>query len=150
MTTATDHSLTIRRQINAPQQTVFDAWTKPEHLKNWWRANPAWSTEIAELDLQVGGKYRLGMRDPEQDGPFVCGGEFVEMSPPDKIVYTWSWETPGMDAGESLVTVEFHDRGDATELVLTHERFANAELAAKHNEGWNACISNLVAALESE
>lgn len=79
----TSNSMTIRKTINAPRQKVFDAWTQPDQLKNWWRANPEWSTEIAEVDLRVGGKYRLGMRDPEQDGPFVCGGEFVEISPPE-------------------------------------------------------------------
>ena len=90
-----ENALTIRRTIHAPRQKVFDAWTQPEQLMNWWRANPKWHTEIAEVDLQVGGKYRLGMRDPQQDGPFVCYGEFVEIAPPAKIAYTWSWEPPG-------------------------------------------------------
>lgn len=145
----TDNSMTIRRTINASRQRVFSAWTQPEHLKNWWRANPAWSTEIAEIDLKVGGKYRLGMRDPEQEGPFVCYGEFVEITPPEKLVYTWSWEA-GMDVGETLVTVEFHEKGDVTEILLTHERFPDQEAAAKHNEGWEACINNLDVLFASE
>ena len=138
----TQDSMTIRRTIGASRQRVFEAWTEPAHLKNWWRANPKWSTEIAEVDLKVGGKYRLGMRDPEQDGPFVCFGEFVEIDPPEKLVYTWSWEAPGMEVGETLVTVEFIEKGDATELVLKHERFPDAEAAAKHNEGWSGCLNN--------
>ena len=145
----TANSLTIRRTINASRQCVFDAWTQPEHLKNWWRANPTWHTEIAEVDLQVGGKYRLGMRDPEQEGPFVCFGQFVEITPPEKLVYTWSWETPGMDVGETLVTIEFVEKGESTELVLTHERFPNAEAAGKHTEGWTGCINQFVALIES-
>jgi uncharacterized protein YndB with AHSA1/START domain len=147
--TSAENSLTIRRTINALRQKVFDAWTQTDHLKNWWRANPKWSTEIAEVDLRVGGKYRLGMRDPEQDGPFVCCGEFVEVNSPEKVAYTWSWESPGMDVGETLVTVEFIENGEATDLVLTHERFPNSEAATKHNQGWTACIEALVALVES-
>lgn len=144
----TQNSLTIRRTINASRQKVFDAWTQPEHLTNWWRANPNWSTEIAEVDLRVGGKYRLGMRDPEQTGPFVCRGEFVEVHSPEKLIYTWAWEPPGMDVGETLVTVEFIEKGNLTELVLTHERFPNADAASKHNEGWSGCLNNFVELVE--
>lgn len=146
---APENSLTIRRTIRASRQRVFDAWTQPEHLKQWWRANPKWYTEIADVDLRVGGKYRLGMRDPDQDGPFVCHGEFVEVTPPDKLVYTWSWEPPGMDVGKTLVTVEFIDQGESTEVVLTHERFPDAEATQRHHGGWSGCIDNFVALLES-
>lgn len=142
--TETNTSITIRRTINAPRQRVFDAWTQPEQLMNWWRVSPAMHTVIAEVDLKVGGKYRLGMRDPEQAGPFTVGGEFVEITRPERLVYTWSWETPGMYEGETLVTVEFIEKGEATELVLTHERFANAEVASKHNEGWCGCLAHFV------
>ncbi|MCG8648262.1 MAG: SRPBCC domain-containing protein [Pirellulales bacterium] len=90
------------------------------------------------------------MRDPEQPGPFVCGGEFVEVSPPAKLVYTWSWETPGMEVGESLVTVEFIAQGEMTELVLVHERLPDQQAADKHTEGWTACIANFVSLLESD
>lgn len=145
-----ENSLTIRRTINAPRQLVFDAWTQIEHLKNWWRANPAWSTEIAEVDLRVGGKYRLGMRDPDKDGPFTCYGEFVEIVPPEKLVYTWSWEMSTADIGETLVTVEFLEQGEATELVLTHERFPNAEAASEHTKGWTGCIEGLSRLVESD
>ena len=143
-------SLIIRRTINAPRERVFNAWTQPEHLKSWWRANPAWSTEIAEVDLRVGGKYRLGMRDPEKEGPHVCYGEFREVDPPNKVVYTWSWEPPEMDVGVTLVTVEFREKGDATELVLTHEKFPTAEAASEHSKGWTGCIEVFVGFVEAK
>lgn len=147
--TKTQDRLVIRRTIMAPRQTVFDAWTKPEHLKNWWRAKPTMTTEIADVDLRVGGKYRLGMRAPDAPEPFVCFGTFLEVTPPAKLVYTWSWEPPGMDVGETLVTVEFIDSGTSTELVLTHERFPTTDAAAKHDHGWTACLDMLVSVLNS-
>ena len=143
------NALTIRRLINAPRQRVFDAWTEPEHLKNWWHTDPNWSAEIVEVDFRVNGTYRLGMRDPQQDAPFVCGGRFVEIDPPSKVAYTWAWESSGMDVGETLVTVEFIDKGPATELVLTHDRFPNAEAAAEHSKGWTGCINVFVGHVES-
>ena len=124
--------LTIRRIIKAPRQRVFDAWTQPEHLKHTGgERSPRGPTEIAEVDLRVGGRYRLGMQRPERAaGPYVCFGEFREINEPERLVYTWSWEPPGMEVGETLVTVEFLDQGASTEIVLTHERLPHAEAVA--------------------
>lgn len=55
-----------------------------------------------------------------------------------------------MDVGETLVTVEFIEKDEATELVLTHERFPNSEASSKHNEGWSGCINNLVQLIEQD
>lgn len=140
--------LTIRRTIKVPRQKVFDAWTRPDQLKNWWRCNPSWSTEIAEIDLRVGGKYRLGMRDPQKDQAYICFGEFKVIDEPERLVYTWSWEPPVMEVGETLVTVEFRDNGDSTELVLTHERFPSAEATGEHNKGWLGCLDVLADVIE--
>ena len=141
--TEQDTQLTIRRTIKAPRQSVFDAWTQPEHLKNWWRKDRAWLIEIVEVDLRVGGEYRLGMRDPDLPQAHICFGVFKEIKKPEKVVYTWSWEPPGMEVGESLVTVEFLDKGELTELVLTHERLPHAEAVDGHRKGWNGCIETL-------
>lgn len=142
--------LTIRRTIKAPRQKVFDGWTQPEHLKHWWQKEPGWYTEIAEVDLRVGGKYRLGMRDPELSHAYVCFGKFREIKEPEKLVYTWSWEPPGMDVGETLVTVEFVDLGESTEIILTHERFPHAEAVAGHNKGWESCLGFLATHVETD
>ena len=143
------NSLTLRRTIRAPRQKVFDAWTQPQHLAHWWRVNSAWTTPIVEIDLRVGGKYRLGMQNPEKPAPHVCCGQFRVVEPPEKLVYTWSWEPPGMEVGETLVTVEFRDLGESTEIVLRHEKFPNAQAAAEHTKGWTGCLEMLAARLES-
>jgi len=128
---------------------VFDAWTQPQHLFNWWRCNPAWVTPVAEVDLRVGGKYRLGMQDPEKDQPWVATGEFRVIDPPAKLVYTWAWEVPGMQMPDTLVIVEFNEVPEQTELVLTHEQFPDAAATAEHNKGWKGCLSVLAGSLES-
>jgi uncharacterized protein YndB with AHSA1/START domain len=54
-----------------------------------------------------------------------------------------------MDVGQTLVTIEFLDRGDSTELVLTHERFPNAQAAGEHAKGWSGCLECLAAHVET-
>jgi len=66
---------------------------------------------------------------------------YREIVPNKKLVYTWAWEsTPER---ESLVTVEFKPSGNGTELVLTHEQFADSEARDKHQHGWNGCMDRL-------
>ena len=90
-------TLRISRTFNAPRDLVFKAWTGPESLSRWWGAGPGFTTPIAEVDLQVGGKYRLGMQASDQDHPFIVGGVFKEIAPPEKLVYTWAWEFHGQE-----------------------------------------------------
>ena len=141
--TRPETSLQIRRTFPAPRERVFRAWTQPEELKKWWGIADGFSAPIAEVDLRVGGNYRLGMKPPDGDTPYVCGGTFRELRPPEKLVYTWSWEPPGNDIGETLVTVEFLDRGGSTEVVLTHELFPNQEARDQHSQGWAGALDQL-------
>ena len=154
--------LQISRTFNAPRELVFQAWTQPESLSRWWAAGPGFTTPIAEVDLRVGGKYRLGMLAPDQDHPYVVGGVYKEVVHSEKLVYTWNWESHGQgdDSGsepgpesamggrETLVTVLFRDAGDKTEVVLTHEFFSDANMRDEHNKGWNGCLENLAKLVE--
>ena len=152
-------ALTIRRTFAAPRDVVFRAWTEPDRLKQWWGVEEAFSTPIAEVDLRVGEAYRLGMLAPGKDNPFIAGGVYKEVSPPAKLIYTWVWEGgEGADspvdaahtAGfqEMLVTVEFNDLGQTTEVVLTHEYFPDQHSRDEHNQGWNGCFGQLARLLE--
>jgi uncharacterized protein YndB with AHSA1/START domain len=74
---------------------------------------------------------------PTAGDPFVLGGTYREVEPPARLVYTWRWETgPAADGSESLVTVEFRDRGRQTELVLTHSEFPASHGPAPYQMGW--------------
>jgi uncharacterized protein YndB with AHSA1/START domain len=139
MTTATEKSLKLTRLIEADPAKVFDAWTEPQHL-NLWSAPEGMDVE-AEVDLSVGGKYRIRMKGAE--GEFNAVGEYLEIDRPNRIRYTWSWEEEGNDYYETVVTVEFHDRDGATEVVLIHEQFPDADIAGKHTEGWTSCLNRL-------
>ena len=87
------------------------------------------------------------MRPPEGDSAYVCIGTYREVRAPERLVYTWAWESPSPFDGETVVTVEFIDRGDATEVVLTHELFSSEEARDEHEKGWNGVLDQLAKAL---
>lgn len=139
-------SLSLKRTLAAPRDKVFRAWTRPEELKKWFcRASDESLTSIIEWDLRVGGKYRVEIRSPEGK-LYRLAGTYREIKPTERLVYTWKWEEDP-EFPETLVTVEFHDRGDSTEVVLTHELFPNEKSREQHQQGWNACIEMLVKSL---
>ncbi len=137
-----DTRLVVKRTFNSARDKIFTAWTNPTALKKWWHSSNGWTTPIAEVDLKVGGKYRLGMHDPEKAQTHIVEGVFEEIIQNKKLVYTWKWEGHD-DSMETLVTVIFHDRGEATELELIHENFADKNMRDEHEKGWGGCLQNL-------
>jgi len=120
----------VRRRFAATPERVFDAWTQPEVLTEWWSAGPSHRPGLAEVDLRVGGRYRLSMID--DDGvETVVGGEYVEVRRPDRLAFT------------SLVEIDFETDGDATLVTLRHSGLVTAESIARHERGWNGCFDSL-------
>ena len=85
-------TLNLSRTFHAPRELVFKAWTEIDSLKKWWGVGADYSTPIAEIDLRVGGRWRLGMQAPDKDQPAVVSGTFREVRTPEKLVYTWIWD----------------------------------------------------------
>ena len=133
-------TLRLKKILNAPREKVFRAWTEAEALKTWFAPSDDHSALSAEVDLRVGGKYAITLRSPKGEVSRAVG-TYREIRPPEKLVFTWSWE--GEDLGETLVTIEFLDRGGSTELVLTHEFLLTKEWYDKHAYGWNGCLDSL-------
>jgi len=144
--TQTDVVLRLERRFAATRERVFEAWTHPDVLREWWAAQPTWDTPTAEVDLREGGGYRLAMRNPESGEVHTLVGEYREIRPPERLVYTWTWDTnaDAMRGSEnSLVEVDFLQEGDATRVVVTHSGFASEHLRDLHAHGWNGCLDNL-------
>lgn len=142
METATEDktSLRVRRVYNAPVAKVYAAWTDPEQVKQWMGPSDDFGPTEVTSDVRVGGRYHIVMHAPDGETHHVTG-TYKEIVPNRKLVYTWSWEsTPER---ESLVTVEFKPSGEGTELLLTHERFADSQARDKHQHGWNGCVDRL-------
>jgi uncharacterized protein YndB with AHSA1/START domain len=128
----------LHRLLPASPQEVFDAWTDPESLQQWLCPGTVSVTHV-ELDVRVGGHFRIVMREATKD--LVHTGEYREIAPPQRLVFTW--RSSGTYDQETLVTIELHSRGNKTELVLTHERFPDASSAGKHKDGWQDIVRKL-------
>ncbi len=151
--TATDiqsYTVSLTRDFNAPREKVFQAWTDPEILTKWFGPKGV-STESAQVDLKVGGKYQFTMKEP--DGKIInLGGQYREIDPPNKLVFTWILD--GQDCGgsegqyaETVVTIEFQDIGTSTRLILTHDFLPSEESKEGHTMGWNGSFDCLEAVL---
>jgi len=147
--TAEDLKLEIKRLIKAPRERVFEAWTDPEKLKKWFGPDENFAVPSTKLDLCVGGKYRIQMKNP--DGEFhTAVGTYREIKPPERLIFTWAWEKDGSESDfgeveptEMLIALEFRARGKETELVLTQTQFASVESRDRHEHGWNGCFDQL-------
>lgn len=137
----------VRRTLACTQEDAFRAWTDPELVPQWFKPHDGRGGP-AEMDVRVGGAYRWAM---ERGGRVAYAvGTYLEVEPPNRLVFTFGWERmPGVDVTDSVVTVEFNDRGGAVELVITHARLADAELRELHGAGWREMLTNLEHALTS-
>jgi uncharacterized protein YndB with AHSA1/START domain len=99
------------------------------------------TVSLAEMDVRVGGAYRIHMVSPTGDEHRVIG-TYREVDPPNRLVYSWQWET-GVDQTVTTVSIDFIERGAETEVVLTHHGFSRDEAAASHEQGWNAIMEKM-------
>jgi len=133
-------TLVVRRRIRARPERLFAAWTRPSQLLDWWGPDGVDCVD-PEVDLRVGGRYRIGNRFPDGNVVWIAG-EFIAVEPPHLLRYTWRLEGAGGDAAEE-VTVRFEPHGDATEVIVAHERIANEAIRDRHREGWEGCLDGL-------
>jgi len=140
--TSRDTAVRITRTFQASRERVFRAWTEPAQLQQWWGPE-GFSTPSCQIDLRVGGGYRLTMK-PAAGDSFDLVGTYREVRPPERLVYTWAWRGRDVEMGETLVTVEFLDRDGATEVVVTHELLPNEERRDGHRRGWEGSLDRLV------
>jgi uncharacterized protein YndB with AHSA1/START domain len=136
-------TLRVERRFAAPPERLFAAWSTAEGLNRW--SAPGEARPTAEVDLRVGGRYRIVMEAPD-GARHVVGGVYREIDPPRRLVYTWQWESiPGFP--ETRVTVEFSARADGgTDLVLVHEGLPDEGSRERHAHGWDGCFAKLAAA----
>jgi uncharacterized protein YndB with AHSA1/START domain len=136
-------TVTVRRLIRAPRQRVFEAWTQAEELKAWHAPGPVTVSHV-EIDLRPGGGYRIHMHAP--DGTeYRVTGVYKEVDPPRRVVYSWGWEGEHV-VKDSTVTLEFLERGEHTEVVLTHAGILDDKERTGHEQGWTAIMDKLEAA----
>jgi uncharacterized protein YndB with AHSA1/START domain len=130
--------LELRFVVDAPRERIFSALTESAELARWWGPHGYTTPEI-DLDLRVGGGYRFTMQPPDGDR-FHLAGEFLEIEPPSRLVYTFRWEEPDPDDRETVVTLSLDD---ATEVSLSQGEFATEARLELHRSGWTDSLEKL-------
>src|SRR5438045_6428284 len=135
-------SLEIKRLIKAPRDRVYAAWTDPAQLIQWFGPEKVQTRDLI-AETRVGGKFRWDLTNSEGE-KMTCRGEYRELQPGKKIVFTWQWQDDeDWENHTSIVTVELDDAEGGTELRLIHEKLPSEESRDRHNEGWNSVLDKL-------
>ena len=151
LTTRGDREIVITRAFDAPRKLVFDAFTKPELVKQWLLGPDGWSMPVCEIDLKVGGKYRYVWRRDKDGTEMGVGGVYREIVAPERIVATEKFDQswyPGEAVGTFLL-VEQGGKTTLTETILYESREArDAVLKSGMEKGIVASYDRLAKLLE--
>ena len=134
--------LEMSRTFGAPRDRVFEAFTKPEALAQWWGPKGCTAPRV-ELDVQPGGAFAIDMHHASGQVHYLSG-VYEEISPHDRPVFTWAWGQGDDKGPPTHVTLEFLDVATGTEIILTHRGFPTDEARAQHGGGWTGCFDCLV------
>lgn len=130
--------LVIRRTIPASRQEVFAEWTNPQGMRSWMCPEGVEASEV-ELDLRVGGSFRILMRGGGNE--YEHTGVYQLIEPPARLAFTWI--SKSTDMLPTLVTVELFERAGKCDLVLTHERLPSRKAVDHHKGGWQIIVGRL-------
>lgn len=133
-TEQTPGNLTLTRVFNAPRALVFEAWTDPKHLAEWWGPH-AFTNARCEWDFRPGGKIHVDMQGPEGT-VYPMVGECREIVPPERLVFTaGALDAEGKLLFEILNTVTFAETAGKTTLTLQTELLFGTANAQQYLEG---------------
>ena len=117
-----ERELVVTRTFDGPARLVFEAWTRPELFKRWWVPKSTGASLLScEMDVRVGGGYRLEFGHPEAPTPMAFFGKYLEGTPPSRLVWTNDESQDG-----AVTTVTFEEEGGKT-LLVYHELYPSKE-----------------------
>jgi uncharacterized protein YndB with AHSA1/START domain len=134
-------TLEIERVLPVARAVVFEAFTDPDVLSQWWGPE-GFGIASLEFEARVGERYRIEMQPPDGDA-FDLVGEFRRVDSPERLVFTFIWAEPDPDDVETLAALEFRDLGDSTEVALTQRPFKTEGRLNLHREGWGDSFDKL-------
>ena len=146
-------ALHLKRIFNAPIEKVFAAWSDAKQLALWF--GPLGFVVVkSEVNLVVGGEYNIVIQSP--DGQQIRHfGEYVAVSPPTKLVFTWVLENQACGGSQNqqantLVSIHFTAVAEGTQIELSHERLPNKEAYDGHSFGWNSSFDALASYIQTQ
>ena len=148
------HELSITRVFDAPRELVYEAFSNPDHARQWAGPRGFVATHF-EQDARPGGRWRACLHQTEawRHGRTIPdlwqGGVFKEIVPPERVVYTFAWDGQGgQPTRETVITIHFTELdGDRTKMDFHQAFFDSVEQRDGHNRGWNSafdCLNDFV------
>jgi uncharacterized protein YndB with AHSA1/START domain len=139
----------FKRTLDAPRSAAFKAWTDPNQLAQWWGPK-GFTNPVCEADPRPGGRLYIVMRGPDGTD-YPMGGTFIEVAPPERLVFTGTVDVSGVRVLETHNSVTFTERDGKTIMdlrvrVVKATAEATPMLAGMH-EGWSQTLDRLGAFL---
>src|SRR5262245_40723879 len=141
-TMPSDREIIMTRAVDAPRQLVFKAWTNPEHLPKWF-GRRGWTLPVCQIDLRQGGAWHFALRGPGGES-MGMRGVYQEITPPERLVYTESFDGYPGETLNTLILSEEHGKTTITCSVLYPSKEArDAVLKSRMQEGVSETFDRL-------
>ena len=137
--------LEVEKTFPVNVDELYDGWVNPEKLKQWWKPAGNQLKEV-EIDVTKGGQFRYVFETKDGEEDLKITGDYKEVEPKKRLVYSWNWELPHTQAvpnNEFQLTIEFSDDQNNSKLKVTQENFKDQESIHPHQEGWNKALNDL-------
>jgi len=134
-------SLSLQRRYPVAPEKVWRAWTDPQALKQWWGPGGPEAVSLVQLDVRVGGRFRIVFGGP-QGTEHEVQGTYKEVVPNRRLAFTWTWPRTTPER-ESLVTIEFKPAPGGTELAFVHAGHFDEKVRDGHLRGWSEAFVKL-------
>jgi uncharacterized protein YndB with AHSA1/START domain len=138
----TEHELTITRAFDAPRELVYRAWTDPDHLASWLGPQESVASSVT-TDPRPGGRWRACISSADHRIERWMEGSYRELDPPERLVFTFRWDDPADEVGETLVTITLEGDGEKTEMTFHQAPFPNEVERDGHFDGWGSSFEDL-------
>ena len=137
------NKLVVRRLLKHDREQVFSALTDPAKMAKWFYGMETGQAKVT-TDLRPGGNFEIEMFNEKGEQECKPHGIYLEIVPPERVVFTWTSEG---SVNDTKVAIELFERDGGTELVLTHE--LSPDMIAPHRQGWTNCLIHLEALLSA-
>jgi uncharacterized protein YndB with AHSA1/START domain len=140
--------LVVKQVFRASAEFLFDAWTDPKLMAQWFHAQPNWTTEVTKSDFRVGGAWEIVMH-ADQGPDCRSFGKYIAIERPRRLVFTW--HANAEQDYETVVTLTLRAIDPhTTELVLLQTGLRNEQDRSEHQHGWEGCLTSLERLAETQ
>lgn len=135
-------TLRMTRDFKASPQKVYDAWTDPKMLVQWWGPE-GMTTPECKMDVREGGAWKTTMTSAKEGGAYTVSGVYKVLDRPGHLCFSWGWTNEGKRGHETEIDVTFKAIEGGTRMTMVQKVFAEAEQVDKHNQGWSSSFNDL-------